>query len=221
MDAKESLILLTTKETLETPKNAASKGKHEVLTKLTECESDEVPSYHDKYYHYFTFKRSLEKTENDNKRKSEILNTKLQEIDKFNLQEDDIYPKREEFGNTVNSTVLLPKKCLFCKKDKYAKQIKEKLVAWLEFWAVQSIKTIATKINDFQMLGLITNNLIAKEALYHSSCYKLYTKVNQDNVNWITTAQNKKAIYKSIELIAFKEVVKECYQLLENPTVLP
>ena len=117
--------------------------------------------------------------------------------------------------------MLLPKKCLFCKKDKYVKRIKEKLAACLEFRAVQSIKTAATKINDFKMLGLITDYLIAKEAQYHSSCYKLYAKVNQDNVNSVTIDQNESAICKLVELIAFKEVVKECNQLLENPTVLP
>ena len=213
----------TRKETLETLKNAASTRKHEFLKKLTEGESDEVPSllYLRKCYQYFTLKRSLEKIENDNKRKSEILNTKLQENHNFDLQEDDIRPKRGEFGNTVNRTVLLPKKCLFCKKDKYVKRIKERLVACLEFRAVQSIKAAVTKINDFQMLGLITDDLIATEAHYHSSCYKLDTKVNQDNVISVTTDQNEKAIYKSVEFIAFKEVVKECYQLLENPTVLP
>ena len=156
--------MLTRKETLETLKNAASIQKHEVLKKLTEGESDEVLRllYHCKCYQCFTLKRSLEKIENDNQRKSEILNTKLQEIDNFNSQEDDICPKWGEFGNTINSTVLLPKKCLFCKKDKYVKRIKEKLVACLEFRAVQSIKTAATKANDSQMLGLITDDLIAK-----------------------------------------------------------
>ena len=86
----------TRKETLETSKNAASIRKHEVLKKLTEGESDEVPSllYHRKCYQFFTLKRSLEKIENDNKIKSEILNTKLQEIDNFDSQEDDIHPKR-------------------------------------------------------------------------------------------------------------------------------
>ena len=106
--------MLTRKETLETLKNAASIRKHEVLKKLTEGESVEVPSllYRRKCYQFFTLKRSLEKIENDNKIKSEILNTKLQEIDNFDSQEDDIRPKRREFVNTVNSTVLLPKKCL-------------------------------------------------------------------------------------------------------------
>ena len=40
------------------------------------------------------------------------------------------------------------------------------------------------------MFGLIGIDLIAKEAHYHSSCYKLYTKVNQNNVNPVTTDQN-------------------------------
>ena len=120
--------MLTRKETSETLKNAASIRNHEVLKKLTEGESDEVPSllYHRKCYQYFTLKRSLEKTEKDNKRKSEILNTILQEIDNFDSQGDDIRSKRGKFGNMVNSTVLLPKKCLFCKKRKYFKRIKEK-----------------------------------------------------------------------------------------------
>ena len=83
--------------------------------------------YHRKCYQYFTLKRSIEKIENHNIGKSEILNTKLQEIDNFNSQEDDIRTKRGEFGNSVNSTVLLPKKCLFCKKDKYVKRTQKSL----------------------------------------------------------------------------------------------
>ena len=215
--------MLTRKEVLERLKNAASIRKYKVLEKLIEGEFDEAPSllYHRRCYQYFTLKRSLEKTENDSKRKREILNTKLQEIDNFDSQEDGICPKRGEFGNTVNSAMLLPKKCLFRKNDKYVKRIKEKLVACLESRAAQSIKTATMKINDFQILGLITDDLIAKKAHYQSSCYKLCTKINQDNVHSITTDQNEKAIYKSVELIAFKEIVKECYQLLENPTVLP
>ena len=66
-------------------KNGASIQKHEVLKKLTEGESDEVPSllYHCKCYQYLTLKRSLENIENDSKERSEILNTTLQEIDNF------------------------------------------------------------------------------------------------------------------------------------------
>ena len=71
------------------------------------------------------------------------------------------------------------------------------------------------------MLRLITDDLIANEAHHNSSCNKLYTNVNQDNVNSVTTAQNETAICISVDLIAIKEVVKECYQLLENSTVLP
>ena len=109
--------------------------KYDVLKKLTEVKSDEVPSllYYHKCYQYFTWKRSLEKIENDNNRKSKILNTKLQETDNFDSQKDDICLKQREFRNTVSSTVLLPKKCLICKKERYVKRIKEKLVACLEF----------------------------------------------------------------------------------------
>ena len=102
----------------------------------------------------------------------------------------DMRRERGEFGNSVNSTVLLPKQCLFCKNDQYVKRIKERLVACLNLRAVQSIKRAVTKINDFQMFGLIANDLIAKEAHYHSSCYKLYAQVNQNNVNPVTTDQN-------------------------------
>ena len=84
---------------------------------------------------------------------------------------------------------------------------------------MQSIRTAATKINDFQTLGLITDDLIAKEAHCQSSCYKFYAKVYQDNVDSVTTDQSEKVIFKCVELFAFKEVVRECYQLLEHPTV--
>ena len=121
--------MLTRKETSETLKNAASIRNHEVLKKLTEGESDEVPSllYHRKCYQYFTLKRSLEKIENNNKGKSEILNTKLKETDNFDSQEDDIRPKRGEFGNTVNSTVLLPKKVYFVKRTNMLNESKKSL----------------------------------------------------------------------------------------------
>ena len=102
--------------------------------------------------------------------------------------------------------MLLPKKCLFCKKDKYVKRIKERLVACLEFRAVQSIKAAVTKINDFQMLGLITDDLIATEAHYHSSCYKLDTNVNQDNVISVTTDQNEKRFINQLSLLHSKRL---------------
>ena len=124
--------------------------------------------------------------------------------------------------NGENLEILLIVLCFYQRnvyKDKYFKRIKEKLVACLKFRAVQSIRTAATKINDFQMLGLITDDLIAKEAHYQSSCYKLYAKVNQDNVDSVTTDQSAKVICKCVELFAFKEVSRECYQLLEHPTV--
>ena len=50
-----------------------------------------------------------------------------EEIDNFDSQEDDMRPKRGEFGNTVNSTVLLPKKVYFVKRTNMLNESKKSL----------------------------------------------------------------------------------------------
>ena len=60
------------------------------------------------------------------------------------------------------------------------------------------------------------------EGHYHKSCYKEYTQ----NVKKLSTSstvisnESQPNPYKDVELEAFKEIVKECYELTEIPRVL-
>ena len=40
----------------------------------------------------------------------------------------------------------------------------------------QKLKTIATERHDAKLIALTSDKLVAKEARYHPSCYKVYTK---------------------------------------------
>ena len=61
------------------------------------------------------------------------------------------------------------KECIFCKKNKYKRKVLEKLMQFLEFRAVDSIKISATLKNDFMMLILLSQDLIVLEGHYHKN----------------------------------------------------
>ena len=69
--------------------------------------------------------------------------------------------------------------------------------------------------NDFHFIVLAwTNDLIAAEAQYHSSCYTEYTR----------SVTGKKVIeksgYQKLELQAFQEVIKHCYDIICSSSIL-
>jgi len=83
-----------------------------------------------------------------------------------------------------SASVLLPKdKCIFCntcRKRKSGQQY-EKLSQCMTTNAENTIKQVAQLKNDFQLLGGISGvDLIAKEAMYHKSCYKSYVRGYED-----------------------------------------
>ena len=84
----------------------------------------------------------------------------------------------------------------------------------MEFRAVDSIKKAAKAANDFQMLALASQDLIASEAHYHSSCYKSYTKTKSGKPK-----SADKVSYKEVEVIAFKEVITICHELLKEKQI--
>ena len=57
-------------------------------------------------------------------------------------------------------------------------EAREPLTLCVEYRATESIKQAAQCKNDYHILSLLSKDLIAAEAHYHQSCYKLYTKVN-------------------------------------------
>ena len=50
----------------------------------------------------------------------------------------------------------------------------------MQLQADETVRKIATQKNDSKILAITANNLIAKEAFYHFTCYRSYTR--QDKV---------------------------------------
>ena len=87
---------------------------------------------------------------------------------------------------------------------------------FLEFHAVDSIKKAATLKNDFLMLSLLSQDLIALEGHYHKSCYREYTQKVENLSTFSNESKSSSGtnIYKDVELESLKEIVKECYEQL-------
>ena len=77
-------------------------------------------------------------------------------------------------SRVCSSKTVLPKKCIFCNKDKYKKNTRnrEKLSSCMQIRADENIRKIATEKNDSKVLAITTDELISKEAHYHFSCYR-------------------------------------------------
>ena len=121
--------------------------------------SDETPSgtipslvYHKTCRSMFTLKRDLQQSTSNEKTRS---------------------------SNRGEGSQILPKKCIFCNKDKYlsGKRTRERLVSCQTFQADEKIRNIAKEKNDQRILAIAADELIAREASYHKSCYNSHTAV--------------------------------------------
>ena len=87
---------------------------------------------------------------------------------------------REKGGSTgKRDKDVLPAKCIFCRKEKYAKnsRTREKLNSCTQFCADEKVRKASLLQDDAHILEICTSKLIAKEAMYHVSCYKSYTLI--------------------------------------------
>ena len=111
-------------------------------------------------------------------------------------EEEEVTPERRSSrqssreSSSSGSTTTLPKKCIFCEKDKCAKNSRnrEKLTSCLQLCSDGNRRELATQRNETKIIAVTTEELIAKEACYHFTCYRDYTRPirststrNQDN----------------------------------------
>ena len=116
--------------------------------------------YHRKCYQTFTMKSKLEKIE-----KSKQVTADLMSDAEYATSRPKCY------SNPINW--LLPKECIFCWKNKYKNKVLEKLVNCVDDQALASI-VAGTSMTEYHCVrGLVDQDLIAREARYHSSCYKI------------------------------------------------
>ena len=86
--------------------------------------------------------------------------------------------KSLRFGSTNGGTVL-PSRCIFCDKaSKYKKRSKtrKKMICCAELRVNERVRQISAVKHDSKILSITSDELVAKEAKYHSSCYKDYTR---------------------------------------------
>ena len=79
----------------------------------------------------------------------------------------------------ISSGSILPQICIFCDKtSKYKKgtNTREILRCCTELRVDQRLKKAAIDRHDSKLISLTSDELVAKEARYHPSCYKKYTK---------------------------------------------
>ena len=160
--------------------------------------------YHRKCYQTFTMKSKLEKIEKSKKVTADLVS---------HAEFSTFRPKR--YSNPENR--LLPKECIFCRKNKYKNKVLEKLVKCVDDRALASvIVTGASATEEHYVSGLVDQDLIAREAHYHSKCYKIFIKNNKSPPTTATITTP----YKEAELVAIKEVLQKCYELSKNPEIV-
>ena len=86
------------------------------------------------------------------------------------------------------SARILDKSCIFCppeKSNKYVKstRTRDPLVKYVKLQADARIREVAMQRNDTKVSALTSRDLVAAEAWYHKSCYRLYTNVKGNDEN--------------------------------------
>ena len=86
-----------------------------------------------------------------------------------------------------------------------------------EFRSVTVIRTAAERKNNFRILRLISEELIAREGKYHYSCYVDSTRCNYTGKEKeVPQSSEDEKVFKEFELQAFQEVVKYCHSLINE-----
>ena len=101
------------------------------------------------------------------------------ENDDSETVEVEVPRRRSSRHSSLDSgSTILPKQCIFCKTDKYITNSRtiELLTSCIQLRADDKIRTLAKDRCDTEILAVTSDELIAKEAHYHFSCYRDYVR---------------------------------------------
>lgn len=87
--------------------------------------------------------------------------------------------KRRKTSATSSSSRVYQQECIFCERLKYVNRILEKLVKATQLRVDQTLRQIATTRCDEKILAITSRDIVAAEAHYHRSCYRDYTRPDQ------------------------------------------
>ena len=201
-ESVESLTELVQLRDLESWTNLLKAAKIRAYSPLTgiATKEDEFPkvSYHATCRSSFTMKRDLNALttkSKDNQNTQSIVRQSIRLLQSITLR---------ECGK-------LERKCIFCNKEK--KYVKRKLDSFFPITEMRACKTLldASEMrNDDRLRALCSEDLIAKEAFYHKTCYKEYTRI-------LTKTEHTEESYIDK---AFEEVKEYCYSVRKHPEVV-
>ena len=159
-------------------------------------------------------------------RKCRLLLTLKRDLQKLNSENDKTFlPTSSNIrSSNTNSTSSqhkecekLPLNCTFCQQTKRVKgtETKEKLNLCVELRADKLIKEASLLHNDPRIAALCTDDLIAKEAAHHKSCYRDFTRIVTANIPGIIEEENEEELDNSFD--AVKDFIRD---ITENPDVV-
>ena len=107
--------------------------------------------------------------------------------------------------------------CTFCQQTKRVKgtETKEKLNLCVELRADKLTREASLLHNDPRIAALCTDNLIAKEAVYHKSCHRDFTRFVTANKPGTIEEENEEELDNSFD--AVKDFIRD---ITENPDIV-
>ena len=169
---REHLVELKDQESWKTLLNAAKIRKFKTVIELGKNlgESD-IPAvkYHRKCRSLFTLKRDMQKSNSENDKTFLPASSNIRSSN------------RNSTSSQCRECEKLPFNCRFCQQT-WTKRVKgtetkEKLNLCVELRADKLIKESSLLHNDPKIAALCTDDLIAKEAVYHKSCCRDFTRI--------------------------------------------
>ena len=156
-----------------------SAAKIRNYVKILKMESgDEVPQnqfYNSECRKKFCHKKSLERIKQTSQGKSEVYQVLCE-----------TRSTRSSGRCLTQNSNTYSNDCIFCdKKVKYLRggYRKDKLVRASDLRADKTLRQIATSRCDSKLLQVTANDIVAKEAHYHRTCYRMYTQTSERNAS--------------------------------------
>jgi len=211
-DEDEHLISPQSHDSWLTLLEAAKVRNHvPILDVAKTLEDKEVPImfYHRKCRSIFTMKRDLE-----------TLKRKAGESSSDLPGSSGCPPKRSSRRSTTESRVYDPI-CIFCSKVKYQKHsnTREKLTLASQLRVDQTLRESAVRKGDERMVALTSRDIVAAEAHYHTSCYRNYTR---DNENEEEKETHEFILYHKVEGEAYEELFEYIRaDIIPNKRLIP
>ena len=213
-EAKLITLSQTDKSSWETLLSAARIRNHENIIRIGRSLTDgEIPKlkYHKVCRSMFVLKRNLNKIQSESEQTDAPSDNHA----------TDSRSKRSS-TNIQTSCGILSKECIFCKKEsKYLRgtNTREKLYSCAEIRADESVRKASLSRGDSRVIAICSDELIAKEAMYHKSCYRNYTRCNYSRATTdeIITQNNEEV---TMHDKAYNAVNQTLFNLIDNPKVL-